>query len=143
MTCRARMTYADGVLTMTVEDHSSAGQGPVLLDIGGDIGALIVTMPAALQGAEIEIRPLDGPARHDHLRHVGVLGRPVAGGVRHCAVFGEVREGSYELYLRSDGEVRLRVAVRGGAVTEAVWPDSRMDPRPPPDGAWVGDPSAQ
>ena len=43
---------------LTVEDNRHAGQGPVLLDIGGDVGALILTMPAALAGEEIEIRPV-------------------------------------------------------------------------------------
>ena len=45
-----------------MEDNSHAGQGPVVLDIGGDIGALIVTMPAALAGAEVEARPVAGAA---------------------------------------------------------------------------------
>ena len=44
------------------EDNSHAGQGPVMLDIGGDIGAVILTMPAALKGQEIEARPIAGPA---------------------------------------------------------------------------------
>ena len=54
---------------MTAE-NPHAGQGPVLLDIGGDIGALVVTMPPELVGVEVEIRPVDGEADrtgdHDH-----------------------------------------------------------------------------
>ena len=46
---------------MTAE-NPYAGQGPVLLDIGGDIGALLVTMPPELVGAEVAIRPIDGEA---------------------------------------------------------------------------------
>lgn len=34
-----------------------AGQGMVVLDIGGDIGALLVEAPASLAGAELEICP--------------------------------------------------------------------------------------
>ena len=41
-----------------MEDNSHAGQGAVLLDIGGDIGALVVTMPKAMEGIEVEIRPV-------------------------------------------------------------------------------------
>jgi hypothetical protein len=41
-----------------VEDNSHAGQGAVLLDIGGDIGALVVTMPKSMEGIEVEIRPV-------------------------------------------------------------------------------------
>jgi len=39
------------------EDHAGVGEGTVLLDIGGDIGALVVSTSAALDGAEIEIVP--------------------------------------------------------------------------------------
>ncbi|HEY2043558.1 MAG TPA: hypothetical protein VGH11_12845 [Jatrophihabitans sp.] len=130
-----------------MEDNSHAGQGPVLLDIGGDIGALIVTMPAALEGIEIEIRPTgyDYSTRSDqhdhghdhshdhshdprhghgpaHLPHVAVVGRPMKGRVVHSAVFGELASGRYELYVRPDGPVRLTAQVAGGEVTEAIWP---------------------
>src|SRR5439155_25422439 len=40
-------------------------------DIGGDIGALLVTMPPELVGVEVAIRPIDGEAvltgDHDHV----------------------------------------------------------------------------
>ena len=105
-----------------MEDDSHAGQGPVLLDIGGDVGAAVVVLPGALAGTEIEARPCGGDAHH-HLPHVGVVARPLPdGSVVHSAVFGELPAGSYELYERPGGPVRLRLAVTGGAVTEAVWP---------------------
>jgi len=119
------------------EDNSHAGQGPVLLDIGGDIGALIVDMPAGLVGYEIEIRPVGTTAtghhhhhdddhghshEHGHLVHVGVVGRPANGRTLYSAVFGELHEGTYELYVRPDGPGRLTETVRGGEVTEASWP---------------------
>ena len=35
------------------EDHNQhAGQGPVMLDIGGDVGAVIVLAPASLAGGQ-------------------------------------------------------------------------------------------
>lgn len=132
-----------------MEDNSHAGQGAVLLDIGGDVGALILTMPAALAGEEIEIRPLaardSAPAHahseahseshsgahshghshgeaHNHLVHVGVVGRPIAGELIHSAVFSALPEGQYELYVRPDGPVMLTETVRGGEVTMADWP---------------------
>ncbi len=43
-------------MTPTAE-NPHAGQGMVVLDIGGAIGALLVSVPAALAGAEIEICP--------------------------------------------------------------------------------------
>ena len=105
-----------------MEDNSHAGQGPVVLDIGGDVGAAVVTAPAALAGTEIEARPVDRPEPR-HLPHVAVLGRPVpGGGVVHSAVFAELPAATYELARRPAGPVRLRIAVRGGAVTDAAWP---------------------
>jgi hypothetical protein len=41
---------------MTTE-NPFAGQGMVVLDIGDDIGALVISTPAALAGVEIEICP--------------------------------------------------------------------------------------
>ena len=128
-----------------VEDNSHAGQGPVVLDIGGDIGALVIAMPAGLTGSEIEARPVAGLALtnpHDHqdghshgaghghshghgsLVHVGVLERSCDGAVHHTAVFGELPDGSYELYVRPDGPVQLTATVRGGTVTSERWPGS-------------------
>ena len=43
---------------MTVE-NPHAGQGSVVLDIGGDVGALVVTMPPELEGVEVEINRID------------------------------------------------------------------------------------
>lgn len=119
------------------EDNSHAGQGPVVLDIGGDIGALVIAMPAGLTGSEIEARPVAGLAlagahghshglEHSHshgsLVHVGVLERSCDGAVHHTAVFGELPDGSYELYVRPDGPVQLTATVRGGSVTSERWP---------------------
>ena len=42
---------------MTTLENPYAGQGPVLLDIGGDVGALIVTMSAESEGTEVESDP--------------------------------------------------------------------------------------
>ena len=105
-----------------MEDNAHAGQGPVLLDIGGDVGAAVIVLPADLVGTEIEARPV-GADGHGHLPHVGVVARPAPDGtVVPSAVFGSLPAGSYELYERPAGPVRLSVAVTGGAVTEASWP---------------------
>jgi hypothetical protein len=118
-------------MVTSAEDNGYAGQGPVLLDIGGDIGALIVTMPSRLDGTEIEIRPVgagDHPVgdahgrAHHHWPHVGVVGRPIGNRIVHSAVFGELTEGEYELYVRPHGPVQLQARVLGAQVTEAIWP---------------------
>jgi hypothetical protein len=102
-----------------------AGQGSVLLDIGGDVGALVVTMPAAMLGDEVEV--LTGPdipreQTGQHRPHVAVVDRPVAHGSLPSLVFGELVAGSYALVPKGTDDVRLRVDVRGGEVTTAAWP---------------------
>lgn len=129
------------------ENHEGVGEGTVLLDIGGEIGALVVTTTGQLSGQEIEIRPTgatpyadpagwssadqephvhrDGTthvheASRPHLLHVAVHQRPDR---TWSAVFPELHEGTYELYLRPDGPVRLSVTVAGGSVSTVTWPD--------------------
>ena len=54
---------------MPTEENPHAGTGSVVLDIGGDVGALIVVMPAEMDGLEVEIIPTGTDARpgdHDH-----------------------------------------------------------------------------
>lgn len=116
-------------------ENPYAGQGSVLLDIGGEIGALVVTMPARMDGVEVEIRPAkhgETAAHHDHHHHyphVAVVPRPTPAGVVHSLVYGEVTAGRYVLQplpggsgTGGSGSGRLEVAVVGGRVTEAVWP---------------------
>jgi hypothetical protein len=114
------------------EAHNEfAGQGSVLLDIGGDIGALVVTTPASMQGVEIEIRPVGGHGHethdhhdhgHAHHPHVAVVPRPVGGGLVPSLVFPELVAGRYELYEKGTTDVRLVVEVRGGHVSTEAWP---------------------
>jgi hypothetical protein len=78
------------------EDNAHAGRGAsVLLDIGGDVGAAVVAVPAALLGAEVEARPVG--AGHPPV-HAGVVARPLPGGEpRPSVVLGELPAGTYEL----------------------------------------------
>lgn len=102
-------------------ENPHAGQGMVLLDIGGDVGALVVTMPASMIDVEVEIRPegvTDG-----HHPHVGVVERPVTDGVVPSLVYPDLGAGRYELYVIGTGDVRLVVDVAGGEVATAEWPD--------------------
>jgi hypothetical protein len=102
-------------------ENPYAGQGSVLLDIGGEVGALVVTVPASMLGQEVEVVTGDEPPGH-HRPHVAVVLRPLAAGPVPSLVFAELAEGSYALVPKGTDDVRLRVDVRGGAVTEAVWP---------------------
>ena len=134
------------------EENPHAGKGSsVLLDIGEDVGAIVLTLPRELEDTEIERRPvgLDGagierrpvgrereaiehghghghePGEHHHgFPHVGVVPRPSPEGeLIYSAVFFDVPEGTYELHVLPDGPVRLTVAVIGGTLTEATWPE--------------------
>jgi hypothetical protein len=98
-------------------ENPFAGQGSVLLDIG----ALVVAMPAAMLDVEIEIHPVGADVQGHH-PHVAVVARPTGDQTVPSLVFGELTEGSYELYEKGGGPVRLTVPVGGGVVTEATWP---------------------
>lgn len=52
----------------TDPENPHAGQGAVVLDIGGDVGAIVVSMPRDMIGEEVDIVPLDHDAvpGHDH-----------------------------------------------------------------------------
>ncbi len=111
-------------------ENPFAGQGSVLLDIGDDIGALVVTMPAAMEGVEVEIRPQSAHVHHDghhheghhHHPHVAVVNRPVQDGQVPSLVFPELVEGRYQLYEKGGHDVRLTVDVVGGEVATTAWP---------------------
>lgn len=130
-------------------ENPFAGQGAVVLDIGGDIGALVVTMPAGMSGVEVEIRPVGvasghaGGAGHvhdhvhdhdqdhdhahghegEHLQHVAVVDRPVAEGHVPSLVFPELRAGAYDLFEKGrPDDVALTAQIVGGEVTECAWP---------------------
>jgi hypothetical protein len=103
------------------EDLSYAGQGPVLLDIGGDVGALLVEMPEWMARVEIEICPAGEEHAAAPRSHVAVLGRPAGGEIVYSAVFPSLTEGRYELYVKSDGPTEVVAEVVGGQVSHAVW----------------------
>ena len=103
-------------------ENPHAGQGSVMLDIGGDVGALVVTMPVAMLGEEVEVVTAQDRVGH-HRPHVAVVPRPAPGGTVPSLVFPELVEGSYALVPKGTDDVRLRVDVRGGEVTSVVWGD--------------------
>lgn len=109
-------------------ENPYAGQGPVVLDIGDDVGALVVRMPPAMEGLEIEIAHDDSDRQQVSRGHVAVVARPTGASgaagaaAQHSVVFPSLPAGRYELW-EHDGPGRLTVEVVGGAVAEARWPD--------------------
>jgi hypothetical protein len=98
-----------------------SGEGTVVLDIGGDTGAMVIHTPARLDGAELEIRPVGEVWRGTH---TGVRQRVLRDGVCFAAVFGALPAGRHQLRVKGTGtDPVLEVAVAGGSITEAEWPD--------------------
>jgi hypothetical protein len=102
-----------------------AGQGPTVLDIGDDFGALVLYTSADLVGAEIEISPDGHPGRR---RHVAVHTREFPGGTAYAAVYYGLEAGTYDLW-GADGSRALTVSIEGNEITEAVWPQGVLAPR--------------
>ena len=102
-----------------------AGQGPTVLDIGDDFGALVLYTSANLVGAEIEISPDGEP---DRRRHVAVHTREFPGGTAYAAVYYGLEAGTYDLW-GADGSRALTVSIEGNEITEAVWPQGVLAPR--------------
>jgi hypothetical protein len=90
---------------------------PVVLEIGGNLGALIVHTDAGMVGVEVEI---SATASDGERTHKEVLEREIEGRPAYTAVFDKVRAGSYTLWV--DDVARERgVVVIGGAVAELDW----------------------
>ena len=89
----------------------------VVLDLGGDVGALIVYADPELHGSEIEISRLDDDSRRSHK---DVLERSLDGRPTYAAVFDLLNQGAYTLWV--DDTPRSRgVPVAGGRITELDW----------------------
>jgi len=95
-----------------------SGTGSVVLNIGGDAGAAVITTPASLAKSEIEIRR--SGSRWDGT-HVAVRARLLVDGVVHAAVFESLTQGDYEVRVRggSEDEPLAAFVVKGGRVTTA------------------------
>jgi hypothetical protein len=89
----------------------------VVLEIGGELGALIVYTDPELHGIEIEISPTGEDATR---QHKDVLERSLGGRPSFTAVFDQIPDGTYSLWV--DDRARARdVVVRGGEVAEVDW----------------------
>jgi hypothetical protein len=95
-----------------------SGQGTVVLDIGADIGALVIYTPPAWHGEEIEVSPLDDP---DRRTHAAVRARYTGAGACWSVVIGGLRAGRYVVW-RDPGTPAGEVDIVGGTVTEFDWP---------------------
>ena len=82
----------------------------VVLELGGDVGALVLMAPAALLGHEIEI------STAGHRTHSLVRERVTASGTSYAAVYPGVPAGRYIIWRDSEGTPAGTVTVIGGEV---------------------------
>lgn len=96
------------------------------MEVGGDLGALVVYTPDALAGLEIEIsrRGDDHPFVHTEVRE-----RRLPEGTIYAGVFPSVPSGEYTL-LPVAALPALDVRIEGGRVAELNWVYSVSAPRP-------------
>jgi hypothetical protein len=85
-----------------------------VLDVGGEVGALVVHLAAVPAGGELEAQPAGEPSRRFH---TGVHLRDVGGRTAPVALFPAVAQGRYQL-LDASHRPMATVEVAGGRVTE-------------------------
>jgi len=97
--------------------------GTVVMELGADVGALILYTPVALNGSEIEISRDDDPgARRTHSQ---VRRRHMAAATTYAAVYPDLAAGTYTIW--ADGQNPAIVVIAGGRITTCTWDGSRSD----------------
>ncbi len=94
--------------------------GPVedlVLDIGGDVGALVIYTDGEWSEREIEVSPWEDDLARTH---TAVHRRQVGGHAVFAAVYPELRAGTYRIWTADPTAVH-RVTVTGGRVAVVDW----------------------
>jgi hypothetical protein len=101
--------------------------GTVMVDVGGDMGALVISTPVEMVRHEVEISRQEPAATRVHaaVRERLRRGRPP----RYAVVFPSLAAGQYTVW-RTKGatEAVATVVVWGGRVTETDWPAETKRP---------------
>jgi hypothetical protein len=106
---------------MTEPVAGPSGPGTVVMELGADVGALILFTPADMDGREIEISRDDEPgARRTHSQ---VRRRHVATVTKYAAVYPGLRAGHYTIWS-DERRPAATTVVAGGQVTSCRWPES-------------------
>jgi hypothetical protein len=114
-----------------------------VLDIGGDIGALILYTDAEYNGREIEVSPVDEPAdenghdhehahehghvhghEHGHRTHTAIHERRAGDETTYAGIYVELKAGTYRIWV-DDPTLTDRVTIVGGEVAEVDWRSKR------------------
>jgi hypothetical protein len=96
-----------------------SAQGSVVLDVGADIGALVLHTPPGMDGREIEISMTGSPAARR--THSQVRERRAGQRVQHAAVYPGLTAGTYTIW-RDEQQPAGVVTIRGGEITTCHWP---------------------
>jgi hypothetical protein len=106
---------------MSHGQHAAGATGPgsVVLELGGDVGALVVATPAGRRGHEIEISMTGAGA---HRTHAMVRERVTPGGPSYAAVYPGVPAGRYTVW-RAPGAAAGVVTIAGGQVARFTLAD--------------------
>jgi hypothetical protein len=103
---------------MTEAAAGPSGPGTVILELGADVGALVLFTPADLDGREIEISVEDGAGRRTHSQ---VRPRHMPTETKYAAVYPDLPAGPYTIWADEQRQAG-RVVITGGQVTNWSWP---------------------
>jgi hypothetical protein len=95
-----------------------SGSGTVVLELGPGAGALVLNVPAEMNGAEIDISLAGSQGRRTHSM---VRPRHVPAGTQYAAVYPGLPPGEYTIW-RDDQTPAVTVMVAEGIATTASWP---------------------
>jgi hypothetical protein len=115
------MTHATGLGAGGEQPFEDPGprSGPpdaLVLDIGGDIGALIIYADESCLGSEIDLTPVGAPRSH-HV-HTMVRRRRAIDKDVIAGLYPELREGTYTIWGLGHGGPIGEVTITGGRVSE-------------------------
>ena len=105
---------------MTESVAGPSGPGTVVLELGADVGALVLLTPAELDGREIEISR-DDRSRAARRTHSQVRPRHMPTGTKYAAVYPDLPAGSYTIWADEQRQAG-RVVITGGRVANWSWP---------------------
>jgi hypothetical protein len=104
---------------MTEHGFGPSGPGTVIMELGAEVGALILYTPADLDGAEIEIsRHGDVMSRRTHSQ---VRRRQLESVTKYAAVYSALTAGQYTIWRDQDRPAGT-VTIAGGQITSCRWP---------------------
>ncbi|MEY9930809.1 hypothetical protein ABH926_005456 [Catenulispora sp. GP43] len=104
---------------MSEHNHGPSPVGSVVLNLGENIGALILEADASLLGVEIEISPVGADGRHasgSQRTHSMVRERHTVPHPRYDAVYPDLAAGQYTIWQDADVP-GATVTIIGGQIT--------------------------